>query len=60
MIKMMNKNKDGRRQDFEKMLRNFMKESDAKQRDAARHNNKNVCAKRSKPKKLSAHGTEDI
>lgn len=55
MTKMMNKNKERRPTNFEKMLRDFMKESDANQKEIMRRNNQNASAKRKKPNKLSAH-----
>lgn len=52
----MNRNRDKRPKTFEDKLRDFMKESDAKQKDIIRRNNKNAHRKR---KELSAHRLEE-
>lgn len=54
-MKYMNRNRDKRPKTFEDRLRDFMKESDARQKEATRRSNKNVRRKR---KGLPVHRLE--
>ncbi len=55
MTKMVNKNKEKRHKNFDKMLRDFIKESDEKQKEIMRRNNKNTSANWKKHNKLFMH-----
>lgn len=48
-MKCMNRNRDKRTKTFEDKLRDFMRESDAKQKEVTRRSNQNVRRGRRKP-----------